>query len=379
MKKLLIMASLFWPQKKGGGPPVSVMNVVQSIKGRFDIYIISKNHELDDDGPLPGIQNGWNRFDFGTAYYVPKGYHSFSNIMSLIEEVKPDVIYQNSFFSMDDLLPVLIYKKKCSNVKVIVAPRGEFYPERIEKGKIKKNLYCKLFQYSGLLKEIYFQGTGREECIQEMRLLGIQDRYILNIQNISTIMNCCYEKLEKKPNELKLVYIARIHPTKNVLKAIKWLRKLSGKIQYDIYGSIEDKEYWKECLAEIEKLPTNVTVKYCGVLEHDEVPSTIAAYHAYYMPTTGENFGHSIVEAMLIGKPVVISDQTPWKDVNGNGGYVIALHDEGGFIHALNSLMCMEADEYDSMCNQIKIYITRKLNVNEIVSQYIDAFNEIEA
>lgn len=51
MKKLLIMASLFWPQKRRG-PPVSIMNLVLSIKDDFDIYIISKNHELNDDKPL---------------------------------------------------------------------------------------------------------------------------------------------------------------------------------------------------------------------------------------------------------------------------------------------------------------------------------------
>ena len=37
MKKLLIMASLFWPQKNSGGPPISILNLVQSLKDRFDI------------------------------------------------------------------------------------------------------------------------------------------------------------------------------------------------------------------------------------------------------------------------------------------------------------------------------------------------------
>ena len=40
-KRLLIMASLFYPQKNGGGPPVSIKNLVDSIYDEFDIYIIS--------------------------------------------------------------------------------------------------------------------------------------------------------------------------------------------------------------------------------------------------------------------------------------------------------------------------------------------------
>ena len=120
MKKLLIMASLFWPQKKSGGPPISIMNLVQSVKDKFDIYIISKNHEINDDKPLEGIFPGWNKFEFGKAFYTSKDEHTFKIITGLIENVEPDVIYQNSFFSIDDLLPVLAYKKKrCSQRRVL--------------------------------------------------------------------------------------------------------------------------------------------------------------------------------------------------------------------------------------------------------------------
>lgn len=375
MKKLLIMASLFWPQKNSGGPPISIMNLVQSIKDQFDIYIISKNHEINDDKPLEGIVFGWNQFEFGKAYYTKKDEHTFKNITRLIEDVEPDVIYQNSFFSIDDLLPVLVYKKKHKNVKVIVAPRGEFYPERLQVGKLKKTVYGKLFRYSGLLKDVYFQGTGQEECMQEKVFLGISDNYLMNIQNISLPVKGLHGSIEKKPNELKLVYIARIHPTKNTLKAIEWLEGLSGNIQYDIYGSIENEIYWKQCQDAISRLPQNITVRYKGVIDHEQVASTIAGYHAYYMPTTGENFGHSIVEAMLMGKPVVISDQTPWTDVNGNGGFAISLNDETAFITALDKLTEMNIDKYSVLSEQIENYIKGKLDVDNIIHQYIAAFD----
>ena len=31
------------------------------------------------------------------------------------------------------------------------------------------------------------------------------------------------------------------------------------------------------------------------------------------MPTTHENFGHAVVEAWAHGRPVLLSDQTPWR------------------------------------------------------------------
>lgn len=375
MKKLLIMASLFWPQKKSGGPPVSILNLAMSVRDKFEISIISKNHEINDDKPLEGIASGWNSFEFGKAYYTPKGEHSFKQVYALIEEVKPDVIYQNSFFSIDDLLPVLIYKLKHKQVKVIVAPRGEFYPERIQVGKAKKMIYSKLFMLSGLLHDVYFQGTGEEECKQEMELLDIPEGHIYNIQNLSVIADLDRKELLKDKGSARLVYIARVHPTKNTLKAIEWLTQVNGCIEYDIYGSIEDKEYWARCEEVIAKLPADKTVRYMGVIEHDAVAQVLSSYHAYYMPTTGENFGHSIVESMLLGRPVIISDQTPWTTVNTHGGFSVELKNESGFVKAIQTLCDMGQTEYDVRCEKVREYINKELNTAKIVQDYVDAFD----
>ena len=375
MKKLLIMASLFWPQKNSGGPPVSILNLVKSIQDRFDIYIISKNHEIGDAAPLPGIQEGWNSFDFGRVYYVPYGQHNFGNITGLINQVQPDVIYQNSFFSYDDLYPVLRHKKRNPGVKIVVAPRGEFYPERIRKGLLKKMLYSKFFSLSGQLRDVYFQGTGSEECDQCHRLLGIPEDHLLNIPNLSVLDAPKKERVDKRSGTLKLVYIARIHPTKNTLKAIQWLGMVRGEVEFDLYGPIEGEHYWQQCKEAIECLPPNIRVTHKGMVDHDRVADVIAGYHGYYMPTNGENFGHSIVESLLVGRPVVISDQTPWSDVHTVGGYVYPLSQPGGFVDAIETLCAMNQTEFDLLCHGARNYIGKKLETEETVAQYVAAFD----
>lgn len=375
MKKLLITASLFWPQKNSGGPPISIMNLVQSVKDYFDIYIISNNHEIGETSPLPEVKSGWNEFDFGKVYYIDSGLHTSKNVLSIIEEVQPDVIYQNSFFSVNDLLAVLLYKKKHKSVKVVVAPRGEFYPERIKCGAAKKKIYGLVFRMSGLLRDVYFQGTGEDECRQEHEFLKIPESHLLNIQNLSVVSVKDVPEICKTQGELKLVYIARIHPTKNTLSAIEWLGEVKGSVTYDIYGSTEDTDYWDKCKESIAKLPENIKVNYGGMVDHDDVAEVISKYHAYYMPTTGENFGHSIVEAMLVGRPVVISDQTPWTDTNGIGGYALPLSDKDSFVKALDELCDMDAEGYAKLCDCAKEYINKKLNVKEIIEEYVKAFN----
>ena len=375
MKKILIMASLFWPQKYSGGPTISLLNLVNAVKDKFEIYVISKNHELNQKDKLPGITEGWNKFEFGKAYYTNYGEHSYKKIIKLIEEVRPDTIYQNSFFSADDLVPVLSYKKKNPDVKVIVVPRGEFYPERFKVGQLKKNIYITILKITGMLDKIYFQGTGSEECLQIRKMLSVPEENIYDIQNLS-IMKKKNIEIKKNKGNLRLVYIARIHPTKNLLKAIEFLKEVKGDITYDIFGSIEDKEYWEQCKNMIDKLPSNIKVEYKGSVEHELVSEVLLKYHVYYMPTTGENFGHSIVEAMFLGRIVIISDQTPWTEVNKYGGYAIPLSNNIKYIQTLNSLCNMNQELFDKNCEQVNKFINDRLNVEKNIKKYIKLLGE---
>lgn len=376
MRKLLIMASLFYPQKNGGGPPVSIMNVVQVIKDEFEIFIISKNHEVGLTEKLAGIEQGWTTYDFGKVYYFNHGNHTVQNVFQLIREINPDVIYQNSFFSFDDVIPVLLYKKRNKQVGLVIAPRGEMCENRFAVGKIKKEVYIKTLKLLGLLKNVKYQATGDEEKHDIERYLGVESENIYNINNFSVADENAVCKLEKQVGVLKLCFIARIQDTKNLLYGIERLKKVCGQVEYDVYGPIENKEYYEKCFS--VKLPTNVRVNYCGTVNHDDVGKVVSQYHVYYMPTIGENYGHSIVESMLYARPVVISNMTPWTSINEvSGGYAIPLEQPEIFEQKLNELCQMDDGEYQKMCAVAKKYICEKLNIKQITNQYITCFNEV--
>jgi len=374
-KKLLIMASLFWPQKNGGGPPISIMNVVKAIKDDFSISIISKNYEVTDNRPLEGVTNGWNKFDFGRVYYTPYGGHGVKTILEIMEEVSPDVIYENSFFSHDDMLPVALYKKKHKDVKVIVAPRGEFYSERVKKGYVKKVVYKTGLKALGLLKDFYWQATGEQELDYIRNFVGVNRERIFNVNNI-TIADREYSYIEKEKGKLTLSFIARIHPMKNILFALEILEKVKAEIVYDIYGSIEDAEYWEKCKAKIEQLPKNVKVNYCGSVEHSEVSGVLNEHHVYFMPTIGENYGHSIVESFMSARPVIISDKTPWQDLEKYGaGYDVSLDDIKSFVDAVERLAETDNDEFKRISDNALKYIKMKLNNKEVIEGYKGMFS----
>jgi glycosyltransferase involved in cell wall biosynthesis len=91
-------------------------------------------------------------------------------------------------------------------------------------------------------------------------------------------------------------------------------------------------------------MPPNVRVEYMGVIEHEKVGEVFAGHDLFLFPTLGENYGHVICEALIAGCPVLISDRTPWHNLQKEGaGWDIPLDEPERFHAALQQ--CVDADE----------------------------------
>ncbi len=88
----------------------------------------------------------------------------------------------------------------------------------------------------------------------------------------------------------------------------------------------------------------NIEIKHFGPAESWQISKLMMEHHLLFLPTLGENFGHVIIEALTCGCPVLISDKTPWKNLEEKGiGWDIQLNDEEGFLKALQ--YCVDMDE----------------------------------
>src|SRR5699024_6447779 len=99
------------------------------------------------------------------------------------------------------------------------------------------------------------------------------------------------DNLPKKSNHhLNIVFLSRISPMKNLHGALKLLTHVDCPVSYDIYGPIEDKDYWQRCQNLIQALPEHIKVNYKGGLTPPEVIPTLSEYDLFFMPTKGENY-----------------------------------------------------------------------------------------
>jgi len=63
------------------------------------------------------------------------------------------------------------------------------------------------------------------------------------------------------------------------------------------------------------------------------------SYHAMLMPSRTENFSYTVLESLQAGIPVLISDQTPWRDLEAQGiGWDLSLENREPWLVVLSSI-----------------------------------------
>ena len=177
---------------------------------------------------------------------------------------------------------------------------------------------------------------------------------------------------------LKLCFISRISEKKNLKFALKVLSKIKEvEIIYNIYGPKEDSVYWEKCSALIKEMPSNVVINYKGVIHPNELEIILAEEQMMFLPTFTENFGHSIVESLLCGCPVIISDQTPWIDLEkNNAGFAIPLNNTQEFINAITKMAKLNQEDYLEKSNAAIKYISSKIEKEKSINLYKNLFND---
>lgn len=378
-KKILILADYFLPGFKAGGPIQSIQNLCLILKSNYKCAIITRDTDLGSRIPYDEIKSDtWNdnKFLGCRIYYCSKEKLKFSNLKSLIQHQDYDYLYLNSLYSPAFTIPVLrmLYRNQI-NGTVILAPRGELNPGARKIKQLKKSLYINLLKITRLPVKIVWHATSKKEKESIKQTFG-KKIVIKEMSNIPNQFQPNWQPIEKKSGEVKLVTISRISKIKNLEFIIQILNQVIGKVQLDIYGPCEDSTYWNQCEKLIRILPQNISVNYRREVINNEIPSILRKYHFFISPSKGENFGHSIFEAMLNGKPVLISDRTPWVHIELNeAGWAIPLKDTKDWIEKLHLAVGMNNLEYELRSKSTWNYAKQIKDSSPVSEKLIPIFN----
>jgi glycosyltransferase involved in cell wall biosynthesis len=263
-----------------------------------------------------------------------------------------------------------------NDIKIVLAPRGEFSKGALQFKILKKSIYIFLSKVIGLYSKISWHATASTEEEDIKRVFSDRNQIFIANNMTANYRSIEHFKLgDKFPGQLRVIFLSRIHPKKNLRTAIELLVNVKGKVEFDIYGPIEDDKYWDTCKKSIQQLPSNIVVNYKGLVANNDVVTIFKKYHVFLFPTLGENFGHVISEALIGGCIVITSNQTPWLNLEQERvGWDIPLEKTSDFSKAIQTCIDMNKAEYSEYSLNAYNFGMNKSNDIKIKDAYINMF-----
>lgn len=372
--KVLGFVDYYIPGYRAGGPIKTVKNLLEQTGDMISYQVITSDRDLGDTECYCNVNIGtWNKVDNANVFYVQPNLVGYVQVMKILNlKSDYDIVYLNSFFSIRfSFLPLLVAKVLRKNI--IVGPRGEFSQGALNLKATKKKLFISVYKMLKLHKNTIYQASSELEANDISRILGGDvDTYIA--ENIGS-KDFALQIPKRNSSILKIVFLSRISPIKNLLVALKILNNVKQPVSYDIYGPIEDQEYWAKCESVIARLPTHIQVEYKGDLYPSDVVSTLSRYDLFFMPTKGENYGHVIAEALCAGLPILIADTTPWRKLQEQKiGWDLPLDNMLAFSKTIDQLSLMSLDEQHQMRKNVLQIAKNKFSQRDAIEANIAMF-----
>lgn len=370
-KKVLVFIDWYLPGFKAGGPIQSVANLVAHLKQEVDFYIVTRNTDYLEEIPYPDTQaDVWLEKDGVRVYYISAENLNRNTIKQLILKTPFDTVYLNGIYSLYFTLLPLFYLRKRPEHKVVLAARGMLSEGSLGVKRTKKTIFLRSVKVIRFFDDVVFHATSEKEKHDIHKALGEKTnvRFAANLPAKFELPEL--SSPQKESGTLRMISIARVAPEKNTLFSLRVMQHVTSDVSFDIYGPVYDSSYWKECEQVIATLPSNVKVSYKGALPAEKVLETIMDYHLFFLPSTGENFGHAIFQALTVGCPILISDQTPWKMLETNSaGWDFSLEEIKMFSKAIDKVAEMGLEEWRRWSSGARQIAESYQNDQEIIEQ----------
>lgn len=350
---VLAFVGYYLPGFKAGGILRSMENMVNHLHGEFQFKIVTRDRDLGDEEPYRGIKRDeWQAVGNASVYYVSPPRESSGALSRLVRETPHHVLYLNSFFE-PLTIGVLLNRRlgRIGRKPAVLAPRGEFAWPSLRLKYPKKAAWLQLAKLIGLYSPVMWHASSAFEAGDVRRVMKVQEESIRIALDLPTLSNLTAAPAVDAAaagtaDGVRVVYLSRIAPEKNLHVALKILARVRARVAFDIIGPIEDVPYWNDCQRLLRDIPQNVTVRSLGMVKPADVSDTLSRYDLLLLPSGAENYGHVIAEALSVGTRVLIGDNTPWREMEARGlGWDLPLADKDKFAHLIDATAALSDGE----------------------------------
>ncbi|HVN30187.1 MAG TPA: glycosyltransferase family 4 protein [Candidatus Binataceae bacterium] len=376
---VLATVPYYFPGFCGGGKPIALRNLIAALRGECSFMVLTANHDLGDPTPYGAVQsNRWMRGEGCAIFYLGASAATLPRVRATLSGGNYDILYLNTVFSRPfGILPLILHRFGAIPGKpLVIAPRGELAPGALAIKSRRKRGFLAAARALRLFDDATWQASGETEARDIRVAVGGEAR----ISIAADVPAPDYRSrrpsaYRKTPGRLDIMFLSRITPIKNLHLAIEALRGLEGEITFRIVGPIDDARYWERCRKQIATLDSHIRIDYLGPIPDSEVSNYLRHHGLLFLPTAGESFGFVILEALLAGCPVLISDRTPWRDLTGAGiGWDLPLVRADLMQAALRQCVAMDADAHRTMSLRAREFALAYLAREDSAARHLAMF-----
>ncbi len=373
-RKVLMLTDWFAPAFRAGGPIKSCNNIVKSLGSDLNIKVLTSIYDLGDV-KLSVTKNKWTPYQQASVFYAGSFIEYTRKMIGVFLFWRPHKIHINGIFSIkSSIIPLIVTKLSGQRNKVILSLRGMLMPSALHIKSKKKRIYLKIAKSLGLFKNITVHTTNMDEL--ELSKTTLASFRNVTLPNLPEYTNQSISFKHKAQGVLDIVIVGRVHEIKNIHLLATFLTHVSGKTHTTLIGHLENIEYLRTIEQSFERLQQH-EFRYLGEVNGQEVKEIIKQNHMLFLPSQSENYGHAIVESLSQNRPVIISDKTPWQNLEThNAGFSLDLKDEDSFIQALQKMVDLNQAEFNNYMSGAKNYCDEVVFKNQTKDDYLALYQE---
>lgn len=355
MKILVAVRGL---RKKEGGPTYTVPAMAAALHSEgCDVTVLVDDYDIP---PIPGCKLVCRReIKIPLAEFV-RGF---------------DLVHDNGVW-----LPfnhALAKACRQAGVPRAVSPHGALQKWIIKRNRLKKWLAWSLYQRRDLQSAAVVFATAEIEA-KDVRDLGYTGRMVL-IPNGAEAPGMYTEKAKDVCGTRTALFLSRIHSKKGVKELIDGWINIRPSGWHLLVAGPDEAKMVDELQRKLTQAGLQDTVTFPGPLLGQARSDAFLNADFFVLPTYSENFGLVVIEAMLMGTPVMTTTGTPWGEFEEQGIGWICEPSEQSIEAKLRKVLGTGRPEFVEIGLKARDWALNRFDWQNIAKQQLDCYRSLVA
>ena len=344
----------------------------------YKIYLLSNKDEFDNVLSKRILKKNNINYKFyylnRTSTNIVKEIFSFINIFFLLLKIKPNLVLS---FTIKPVIycGLISYFFKFKHLSTITGLGRVFYP--IWRTNNLRKTVILLYKVSQKnTKKIFFQNEDDKEYFINQNIIPLKKTVIVNGSGVD-IDKFPFDNSGYQKNNILM--IARLLNQKGViqfLETAEYFKKNKSSFNFVLIGK---KEQGKDSInfSKIEKYISNSSITY--IPKSYDIANHLKNCKFFVLPSIyREGMPRTMIEALSVGRPVLVTDIPGPKDViiNKMHGVLINEPNSNQIIKSLEYLINLSEKDYSKMSINCRKLAENTFDVKLIIKKYINQISK---